>query len=91
MKHLKSTNHLTPRLMVDTYNISMRTGRPPKPEQLKRSKWFPLRLTPSEFVKYHKASREFGEPVAEIIRKATELYLRKRGKGGSRKRKERTR
>lgn len=91
MEQLKKTNHLTPRLLVDTNNISMRTGRPPKPEHSKRSKWFPLRLTPGEFAKYHKASREFGEPVAEIIRKGVDLYIRKRGKGGSRKRKERTR
>lgn len=91
MEQLKNKNHLTPGLSVDTNNLSMRTGRPRKPEHSKRSKWFPLRLTPSEFASYHRASREFGEPVAEIIRKATELYIRKRGKGGSRKRKEKKR
>jgi len=76
---------------VYTNTLSMRTGRPPKPKHLKRSKWLPLRLTPGEFARYHKASREFGEPVAEIIRKGTDLYIRKRGKGGSRKRKEKKR
>lgn len=88
MEQIKNKYHLTSRLSVDTNNLSMRTGRPPKRSHLKRSKWFPLRLTPSEFARYHAASREFGEPVAEIIRKGTDLYIRRlRGKGGSRKEK----
>ena len=91
MKQTRNKSNLTNGLSVDTNTLSMRTGRPPKPEHSKRSKWFPLRLTPSEFAKYHEASREFGEPVAEIIRRGADLYIRKRGKGGSRKRKERTR
>ncbi len=92
MEQIRNKINLTPRLCVDTNTLSMRTGRPPKPEHLKRSKWFPLRLTPSEFAKYHRASRELGEPVAEMLRKGTDLYIRMRGKGGSReKKKEKTR
>lgn len=66
----------------------MGIGRPPKPEHLRRSKLFPLRLTPSEIEEFQKASRELGEPVAAILRKGAALYIHKRGKGGSSKRKE---
>jgi hypothetical protein len=90
-EQIRNKFNLTPGLCVHTFNTRMRTGRPPKPDYLKRSKSFPLRLTPDEWAKYHRASRESGEPVAEIIRKAADLYIRKRGKGGSRKKKEKTR
>lgn len=61
----------------------MGIGRPPKPEHLRRSKLFPLRLTPDEIARYEAESRKRGEPVAEILRKGAELYIRRRGKGGS--------
>ena len=61
-------------------------GRPPKPEDKRRSKLFPLRLTPGEIAELESASRSLGESVAEIFRKGAKLYIM-RGKDGS-KRKE---
>ncbi|PYX85530.1 MAG: hypothetical protein DMG70_03310 [Acidobacteria bacterium] len=77
--------HLTEN--IDVYTVMSRMARPPKPEHLRRSKLFPLRLTPSEIAKLERASRRLKEPVADILRKGAELYLDMRGKGGS-KRKE---
>src|SRR5215469_10180651 len=37
---------------------TMGIGRPPKPEHLRRSKLFPLRLTPGEMQALEKASRD---------------------------------
>ncbi len=61
-------------------------GRPPKLESERRSKLFPLRLTPGEIGELESASRRLGETVAEIFRKGAKLYIM-RGKDGS-KRKE---
>ena len=75
---------LTPDVIVYTHKSCM--GRPPKPEDQRRSKLFPLRLTPGEIAELEAASRTLGESIADIFRKGAKLYL-KRGKGGS-KRKE---
>lgn len=74
---------LTTMLNVYTNKPAMVIGRPPKPEQLRRSKLFPLRLTPSEMAELENASRSLGEPVAAILRKGARLYIYRRGKGGS--------
>lgn len=66
-----------------TNNLTMRTGRPPKPEHLRRTKWFPIRLTPNEMAELEKASRSLGESVASILRKGARLYIHRKGKGGS--------
>jgi len=58
-------------------------GRPPKPKHLKRSKLFPLRLTPSEIRTLEAASRNLGEPVASILRQGALLYIKAKGKDGS--------
>ena len=58
-------------------------GRPPKPEHLRRSKLFPLRLTPGEFARYERAARKLGVTVAEMLREGAALYIQKRGKDGS--------
>jgi hypothetical protein len=63
-------------------------GQPPKPEHLKRSKLFPLRLTPGEITYLKRASRKLGESVAAILRKGAVLYIQMRGKGGSQRREE---
>jgi hypothetical protein len=76
---------LTPE--VNVYTVTSRMARPPKPEHLRRSKLFPLRLTPTEIARLERASRRLQEPVADILRRGAELYLEMRGKGGS-KRKE---
>lgn len=61
-------------------------GRPPKPESERRSKLFPLRLTPGEIEELESASRRLGETIADILRKGAKLYVM-RGKDES-KRKE---
>ena len=57
-------------------------GRPPKPESERRSKLFPLRLTPGEMAELETASRSLGESVADIFRKGAKLYITG-GKDGS--------
>jgi hypothetical protein len=84
----RNKKHLTPSLSVYTSGLRMGIGRPPKPEHLRRSKLFPLRLTPGEAAELESAARKLGEPVAAILRKGASLYIRQRGKGGSSQRKE---
>ena len=54
-------------------------GRPPKPEHLRRSERFFLRLTPGEMAELEQASRKLGEPVAAILRNGAAAYIRLRG------------
>lgn len=79
--------HLTDAVSVYTINRDM--GRPPKPEHLRRSKLFPLRLTPGEMRELEAASRKLRETVAAIFRKGAMLYIK--GKGGSQPEKEKSR
>ena len=71
---------------VSVYTTTSCMGRPPKPEAQRRSKLFPLRLTPGEIEELESASCRLGETVADILRKGAKLYIT-RGKDGS-KRKE---
>jgi len=64
-------------------------GRPPKPEHLRRSKMFPLLLTPGEFNQLHAEARRLGVSLAKLFREGAALYIETRGKGGHRQRKER--
>jgi hypothetical protein len=82
---MRNENLLTSDDAVYTHTPCM--GRPPKPEAERRSKLFPLRLTPGEIAELESASRRLGETVADIFRKGARLYIRARGKDGS-KRKE---
>jgi hypothetical protein len=50
-----------------------------------------IRLTPNELSVYAGLLASRSETVAEIIRMDIDLYIRTRGKGGSRRRKERMR
>ena len=84
MEQQGNKNNLTSDLNVYTHTPCM--GRPPKPEAQRRSKLFPLRLTPGEMAELESASRRLGETVAEIFRKDAKLYV-ERGKDES-KRKE---
>jgi len=77
-------------LSVYTLSRSMAIGRPSKPEHLRRSKMFPLRLTPSEWAVLSAASRQLKESVAAILRTGAALYIRRKGKDGSRRKKEAT-
>ena len=55
---------------------------------LRRSERFFLRLTPGEMAELEQASRKLEEPVAAILRNGAAAYIRLKGKGGSRERKE---
>ena len=63
-------------------------GRPPKPENERRSKMLPLRLTEDEWRNVLQASKETGISVSEIFREGAVLFIRERNKGGSRKQRE---
>lgn len=66
------------------YTNTLGMGRPPKPEDQRRSSSYLLRLTRGELARLEGASRQLGETVAEILRNGALLYIQK-GKGGSRK------
>jgi hypothetical protein len=81
----RNKRRLTQRDNVYTNSpVTATIGRPRKPEHLRRSKLFPLRLTPGEMATLESASREQKEPVAAILRKGAVLYIRRKGKDGSR-------
>ena len=84
MEQQGNRNDLTSELSVYTNTPCM--GRPPKPESERRSKLFPLRLTPGEIAELESAACRLGETVADIFRKGAKLYITG-GKDGS-KRKE---
>ena len=69
---------------VNVYTIKKDMGRPCIPVHQRRSKLFPLRLSPSETAALEQASRQLGEPVAVILRNGAALYIQKKGKGGPR-------
>jgi hypothetical protein len=85
MEQEENKKVLTSELNVYTKTPCM--GRPPKSQIDRRSKLFPLRLTPGEMTELESASRRLGESVADIFRKGAKLYMR--GKDGS-KRKEKS-
>ena len=62
-------------------------GRPPIPEAQRRSRLFPLRLTPGEIAEFQAASRRLGETVADIFRKGARLYIERSKDGSKRKEK----
>lgn len=65
------------------YTNTQCMARPLKPEHLRRSKLFPLRLTPGEIARYKRAARKLGVTVAEILREGADLYIETRGRDGS--------
>jgi hypothetical protein len=73
---------------VNVYTFTADMGRPRKSEDHKRSKLFPLRLSPRETEFFSRKARDLGESVASIFRNGGMLYIQTRGKDGSRKRKE---
>ena len=70
------------------YTIKICMGRPSKPDHLRRSKLFPLRLTPGDLARYEQAAHELGVSVAALFREGADLYILKRGKAGSPPKKE---
>jgi hypothetical protein len=89
-EQIRNKKNLPQSLSVYTISSGMAIGRPLKPEHLRRSKMFPLRLTPSEWAALSAASRQLKESVAAILRTGAALYIRRKGKGGSRRKKEAT-
>jgi hypothetical protein len=83
-EQMRNKKRLTRNFNVYTNKPAMAIGRPPKPEHLRRSQLFPIRLTPSEMASLEAASRELKESVAEILRKGALLYIRRKGKDGPR-------
>ena len=80
-------NSLTDSISVYTNTPCM--GRPPKTASERRSKLFPLRLTPGELAELESASRSLGESVAAIFRKGAKLYMT-RGEDGPRRKERKT-
>ncbi len=77
---------LTPLINVYTFTSDM--GRPRITHHDRRSKLFPLRLSPRETAFFSRKARDLGESVASVLRKGGMLYIKMRGKDGSQKRKE---
>ena len=75
---------ITNRMDLTSDSVSVYTttavGRPPKPDSERRSKLFPLRLTPNELEQYERAARRLEVTVADILRQGAALLI-KRDKG----------
>ena len=84
---MKNRLPLTPPLMIHTITDDM--VRPTKPEHLRRTKTFAVKLTASEWNWLESSARGLGVSVAEMLREGAKLYVQTRGQDGSRQRKER--
>ncbi len=73
---------------VNVYTFAADMGRPRKSKDNKRSKLFPLRLSPRETRFFSAKARDLGESVASVFRNGGVLYIQKRSRDGSLKRKE---
>jgi hypothetical protein len=73
---------------VNIYPFTLDMGRPRIAHDNRRSKLFPLRLSPRETVFFSRNSRDLGESAASVLRKGGVLYIQMKGKDGSQKRKE---
>jgi hypothetical protein len=81
----RSAQDLTPDDYVYTNTPCM--GRPPKPEALRRSKVFLLRLTPGELSELQSIARSRGETLSDVLRKGAQLYAERSKDGSLRKEK----
>jgi hypothetical protein len=73
---------------VNVYTFATDMGRPRKSKDNRRSKLFPLRLSPRETRFFSRMARDLGESVASVFRNGGVLYIQKRSRDGSLKRKE---
>jgi hypothetical protein len=73
---------------VNVYTFAANMGRPRKSKDNKRSKLFPLRLSPRETKFFSRKARDLGESVASVFRNGGVLYIQKRSRDGSLKRRE---
>jgi hypothetical protein len=80
---MKNKIPLTPPVMIHTIMDDM--VRPTKPEHLRRTKTFAIKLTASEWSWLEASARRLGVSVAEMLREGAKLYVQTRGKDGSRK------
>jgi len=90
---LCSSNHCTSPLysltrIVNVYTFTRDMGRPRKTEDNRRSKLFPLRLSPREVRFFSRKARGLRESVASVFRNGGMLYIQMRSRDGSQKRKE---
>ena len=74
--------------IVSVYTFTDDMGRPRITHHDRRSKLFPLRLSPRETAFFSRKARDLGESVASVLRNGGMLYIKMRGKDGSQKRKE---
>ena len=80
---MKNKILLTSPVMIHTITGDM--VRPTKPEHLRRTKTFAIKLTASEWSWLEASARRLGVSVAEMLREGAKLYVQTRGKDGSRK------
>jgi hypothetical protein len=73
---------------INVYTFAADMGRPRKSKDNKRSKLFPLRLSPRETKFFSAKARDLGESVASVFRNGGVLYIQKRSRDGSLKRRE---
>jgi|GEM_PF-2367845 len=73
---------------VNAYTFTPDMGRPRKTRENRRSKLFPLRLSPREKQFFSRKARDLGESVASVFRNGGMLYIQTRSRDGSQKRKE---
>jgi hypothetical protein len=74
--------------IVNVYTFTRDMGRPRKTEDNRRSKLFPLRLSPREVRFFSRKARGLRESVASVFRNGGMLYIQLRSRDGSQKRKE---
>jgi hypothetical protein len=74
--------------MIYVYTVISRMGRPPKPDNLRRDRMLPIRVSDDEWRHLRKVAAKLGMKVSEILREGARLYIHERGKDGSAKRKE---
>lgn len=73
---------------ANVYTFAVDMGRPRKSKETRRSKLFPLRLSPRETRFFVRKARDLGESVASIFRNGGLLYIQTKSKDGSQNRKE---
>ena len=71
--------------MVNVYTFTNDMGRPRITHHDRRSKLFPLRLSPRETAFFSRKARDLGESVASVLRNGGMLYIKMRGKDGPQK------
>src|SRR3989440_10227976 len=77
---------LTP--MVNVYTFTNDMSRPRITHGDRRSKLFPLRLSPRETAFFSRKARDLGESVASVLRNGGTLYIKMRGRDGPKERTE---